>query len=238
MKFLRIREWGRLQHYKHRSPPWIKLHRDFLRSPAWVIGDDSSRTLAIACMMLASETDNRIPYDAKYVQRAACLNNEPDFAQLIETGFIELVDASNALADCKQEASDSHTNATSERETETETEQSKSESESESRQNQNTKASNNLTVSQESPTTQNSQKKNGRAKILPHYKVIQLKDLAKELHLPAMKGRDYAIACEFEHQTNWDMEAVDRILAQREGFESIGDLLTAAIGISNALSVS
>ncbi len=113
MKFLRIRDWERLQHYKHRSPPWIKLHRDVLRSQTWVTGDDASRTLAIALMMLAAENDNCIPFDSVYVQRAAYLNAAPNFDQLIATGFIEVIesDASGMLASRKHDASNMHTNA-------------------------------------------------------------------------------------------------------------------------------
>jgi hypothetical protein len=127
MKFLRIREWDRLQHYKHRSPPWIKLHRDFMRSPAWVSGDDASRTLAVACMMLAAETDNRIPFDPTYIRRVAYLNQDPNFDQLIAVQFIEVIDASNSLADCKRGASDVHTNAMPEKSRE-ETEKRESQS--------------------------------------------------------------------------------------------------------------
>jgi hypothetical protein len=128
-KFLRIRDWNRLQHYKHRSPPWIKLHRDFMRSPAWVSGDDASRTLAVACMMLAAETDNQIPFDPIYIQRVAYLNQEPNFDQLIASGFVEVTDASNSLADCKRGASDVHTNPMPEKSREeTESEREKSES--------------------------------------------------------------------------------------------------------------
>ena len=106
--YFRVRNWDKFQHYKDRAPPWIKLHRDLLTSRTWVSGDDASRALAIACMLLAAATDNKIPADPVYVRRVAYLNADPDFSRLAETDFIEfidengnvLADASSALANC------------------------------------------------------------------------------------------------------------------------------------------
>jgi len=118
-QFIRVVNWKRFQHYKDRNPPWIKMHRELLTSRTWVAGDDASRVLAITCMLLAAETDNKIPLDVAYLRRRAYLNQEPDFSGLVSSQFIEIVDdagsASIALADCKQ-------NARPETETETETE--------------------------------------------------------------------------------------------------------------------
>jgi replicative superfamily II helicase len=108
--YFRIRNWEKFQHYKDRAPPWIKLHRDLLTSRTWVSGDDASRALAVACMLLAAATDNKIPADAAYVRRVAYLNSDPDLAKLADTDFIEfidengaaLADASNLLAKCTE----------------------------------------------------------------------------------------------------------------------------------------
>lgn len=105
-QFLRIRNWERFQHYKDRSPPWIKLHRELLTSETWVSTDDASRVLAIALMLLAAATDNKIPANKQYIRRAAYLNSDPDWGPLVDAQFIEiveedehaLVDASKALA--------------------------------------------------------------------------------------------------------------------------------------------
>jgi len=105
-KFIRIVNWGTFQHYKDRNPPWIKLHRDMITSRTWVTADDASRVLVIACMVLAAETNNKIPFDAEFIRRRAYLSCDPDFTQLIDAQFIELIDesgnASNALAECVQ----------------------------------------------------------------------------------------------------------------------------------------
>lgn len=110
-QFLRIREWARFQHYKDRDPPWIKLHRELLTSQTWVSLDDASRVLAIALMLLAAGTDNKIPADAGYLKRVAYLNADPDWRPLLKTGFVDLIDengevASKALAPATECASE------------------------------------------------------------------------------------------------------------------------------------
>lgn len=96
MAYYAIAEWKKYQHYKDRNPPWIKLHRDLLTSRTWVLLDDASRVLAIACMMIAAATDNKIPCDCDYVRRVAYLNSMPDFIPLIECGFIEIQEESTS----------------------------------------------------------------------------------------------------------------------------------------------
>lgn len=109
-RYYRIKNWDQYQHYKDRSPPWIKLHRNLLQSETWVMLDDPGRVLAIASMMLAADTENKIPANASYIRRVAYLDYDPDFSPLIELGFLEIVedqhvrgvticDASNTLAD-------------------------------------------------------------------------------------------------------------------------------------------
>lgn len=99
MKY-RVRNWHQFQHYKDRNPPWIKLHFSLLSSPDWVMLDDASRVLAIACMLIASRNDGEIDGSANglaYLKRVAYLNKQPTLKPLIECGFLEC--ASGMLAD-------------------------------------------------------------------------------------------------------------------------------------------
>lgn len=102
MKYIRIAGWEKYQHYKDRNPPWIKLHRELLTSNTWVSLDDAGRVLAIAIMMLAAATGNRIPAQPAYVRRVAYLNDDPDFAPLVEVGFIEIIDENPEHASAAQ----------------------------------------------------------------------------------------------------------------------------------------
>jgi len=105
----RIKNWHEHQHYKDRAPPWIKLHHTLLTSELWVMGNDASRVLAIASMLLASrakEQDGTFNGDPEYVKRFAYLNSKPDFNPLIQYGFLEVLqDASAMLASCNTEQS-------------------------------------------------------------------------------------------------------------------------------------
>ncbi len=104
MAHYRITEWARHQHYKDRDPPWIKLHREMLTSNTWVSLDNDGRALAVACMLVAAGTDNKIPADPAFIRRRAYFDAVPDFAPLVVVGFIELVGEINDLAQPAQAA--------------------------------------------------------------------------------------------------------------------------------------
>lgn len=110
MDYYEIPTWQDYQHYKDRDPPWIKLHFTILTSPTWVMLDDASRVLAIACMLIASRNHGRVPANPEYLKRVAYLSKTPNFKPLIECGFL-----ANASC-CKQMLADARP------ETETETE--------------------------------------------------------------------------------------------------------------------
>lgn len=125
-EFVRIREWSRFQHYKDRNPPWIKLHRELLSSRTWVELSDASRVLAIASMLLAAATDNKIPLSAGYIRRVAYLNQEPDFTQLLITQFVEIIDDNGKVLADASKVYQMRQNAVPETETETEKRQRES----------------------------------------------------------------------------------------------------------------
>lgn len=105
MTTYRVKNWRKFQHYKDRNPPWIKLHWELLSSMDWVILNDASRVLAVACMLVASRNDGEIRGDEtglKYLQRVAHLNAKPDLKPLISCGLLE--SASEMLATCLQDA--------------------------------------------------------------------------------------------------------------------------------------
>jgi hypothetical protein len=116
-KFIRVVNWERFQHYKHRNPPWIKLYGEILSSRTWVTLDDPNRVLAFAILMLAARHDNKIPMDPAYIRRVAYLNSDPNFAGLLENNFVEIMDdVNNVLAPCLHDASNLHPNALPEKE--------------------------------------------------------------------------------------------------------------------------
>lgn len=56
---IRIRNWSKHQHFKDRTPPWIKLYRDILDDPDWhaMSGDDAK--LLVGLWLVASEDETR-----------------------------------------------------------------------------------------------------------------------------------------------------------------------------------
>lgn len=98
---LRVRNWDRYQHYKDRRPVWIKLYTssdDYAYSQLTL----AERGLLHELWKLAGRTDNTIPYDAKWIARAAQISERIDLKVLIEQGFIEV--DSDPLAIRKQDA--------------------------------------------------------------------------------------------------------------------------------------
>lgn len=102
MEFYSVKNWERFQHYKDRSPPWIKLHFEILTCPDWVMIDDTSKLLMIVCMLIASRNDGKVPADAHYFKRVAYLDKIPNFKPLLECGFLEKTQANASERKQKQ----------------------------------------------------------------------------------------------------------------------------------------
>ena len=116
-RYFRVVNLDRFQHYKRRAPPWIKLHSSILENYEFGRLQDASKMHLIAIWLLASRTDNTIPWDNTWVGQRINATTKVNLEELQAAGFIEeIVDASNALADCVQSAN-------SETETETEAEE-------------------------------------------------------------------------------------------------------------------
>ena len=122
MEYLRIRNWEKFQHYKDRNPPWIKLHRDLLRDYEFSCLQDASKLHLMLLWLLASQLDNKIPADEKWLTSHLGLQRPIVLKPLIDNGYIEY--ASKPLADCKQSAIVETETEAYKQETETETEPS------------------------------------------------------------------------------------------------------------------
>lgn len=132
--FYRVKNWGSYQHYRDRSPPWIKLHRELLTSETWITLDDASRVLAIACMLVAAATDNKIPTNPAYIKRVAYLNGDPDFSALIGAQFIEEIDETGSVLARASKTQAKRTKRLTRDRGETETEERQRRGETEERQ--------------------------------------------------------------------------------------------------------
>ena len=56
--YMKIKNWSEFQHFKDRTPPWIKLYRHLLDDPEWhELSGDEAKTL-IMLWLIASEDKN------------------------------------------------------------------------------------------------------------------------------------------------------------------------------------
>lgn len=102
----RIRNWAEFQHYKDRSPPWIKLHRSFLDNYEFACLPIASKALAPMLWLLAAESsDGSVRVDVEWLAfrlRWPESDVVAGLKPLCDAGFV-VVD-SEALADRLQDA--------------------------------------------------------------------------------------------------------------------------------------
>ena len=86
----RVRNHVRFQHYKDRSPQWIKLHASCMTDLEFSELKDHQKYHAIGMAIMASQTDNHTPADAAHVRRIIGAKQRVDFQPLVTMGFLEV----------------------------------------------------------------------------------------------------------------------------------------------------
>lgn len=69
MKYFRVRNLDRYQHYKLRSPPWIKLYSDLLRDYEFGQLPDATKWQLVGVFLLASQRGNVLPHDLTWLKK-------------------------------------------------------------------------------------------------------------------------------------------------------------------------
>jgi hypothetical protein len=106
VKYLSVKDYDRFQHYKDRSPVWIKLYNSVMDNEEFLSLSDAERGQLMLIWLLASRRDNRIPHDNKAIARAIQASGRVQVERFIETGFlVPYQDASAALAEPEQDSS-------------------------------------------------------------------------------------------------------------------------------------
>lgn len=90
-RFLRVRNFDKLQHYKERAPVWIKLYVSILDDYHFQQLTDAERFHAIGLMLLASRLNNKLPNDAAWLQKKIGATEPIDLQRLIDCEFLEFV---------------------------------------------------------------------------------------------------------------------------------------------------
>ena len=128
-QYLRVRNWEKFQHYKNRNPPWIRLHRTLLRDHKFHQLTEVQQWQLVRIWLLASECENHLAWDEKWIRRAIQSSRKVDLDALLELGFLE-PSVEKSLPPRSREASD----VLAEREQDAEPEADSSDSSDSSRQ--------------------------------------------------------------------------------------------------------
>jgi hypothetical protein len=85
---LEVKNWTKFQHYKNRSPQWIKLYRDTLADYAFSRLHDASKMHLVGIWLLASEAHGRVPADPEWIARRIGATEPVDLQALVDAGFL------------------------------------------------------------------------------------------------------------------------------------------------------
>ena len=85
---LRVKNWEHFQHYRDRSPPWIKLHRAVLDDADFMRLTDAQRSHLMLIWLVAASSEGRIPDDADFLSRRLVTSSKLDLEALIAAGFL------------------------------------------------------------------------------------------------------------------------------------------------------
>jgi hypothetical protein len=121
VNFLRVRNWERFQHYKGRTPKWIRVYVDTLDNPEVSRLTDAQFGQLVRIWLLAARSDNKLPNDPGWIRSRASLSRAPLLSILCQAGQLEAWEiATQSPANDDTGSSPLGQNATPDRETETE----------------------------------------------------------------------------------------------------------------------
>lgn len=88
---LRIHDWKDWQTYRsdRGQPPWLKIHRQLLRSGKWLSLTDAERGQLVSMWILAADNNGELPDDASLIQKMAYLDNPPDIERFINLKLVD-----------------------------------------------------------------------------------------------------------------------------------------------------
>ncbi len=87
-RFFKVKNYAKFQHYKDRAPPWIKLYNETLENYEFGSLADATKGQLIGIWLLASRTDNKLPYDPKWIASKINATDPVDLDALYAAGFI------------------------------------------------------------------------------------------------------------------------------------------------------
>lgn len=88
MLHFKVKDYEKFQHYKDRSPPWIKLYNSTLEDYTFATLEDKDKAHLVAIWLLASRYENKLPYDKIFIAGKINARSPVDLDLLCEKGFI------------------------------------------------------------------------------------------------------------------------------------------------------
>jgi hypothetical protein len=99
--YIIIRNWQRFQHYKDRSPPWIKNHVQLLHNHDYLDLPGDCRAILHGLWLEYASSHARLPLDTRSLSRRLGLRvTRQQLDRLNHAGFLEY-----SLAPCEHDAS-------------------------------------------------------------------------------------------------------------------------------------
>lgn len=107
MQFLTVKNFERFQHYRDRSPPWIKLYRSLLEDLTFLALPEAAQAQLVKLWIVASTCENRIPFDRVRIAQRIGAGRRLYLTELIASGWLAILeqDASTKQANGSQPAS-------------------------------------------------------------------------------------------------------------------------------------
>ncbi|SRR6266446_5073309 len=100
---MKIKNWRRFQHYKHRNPAWVKLYGELLDDPQWFrLSGDASKVL-VGCWLIARKHNGELP-ETRILAFQLRISEKDLIAILSQLNHWLEQDASLPLAGCMQSA--------------------------------------------------------------------------------------------------------------------------------------
>ena len=88
---MKIKNWDKWQTFRkdRGNPQWIKVHRNLMTNPEWVILSDAEKGQLISMWIIASSKNGVISDDSRMIQKMAMLDDAPNLNKFIDLGFLE-----------------------------------------------------------------------------------------------------------------------------------------------------
>jgi hypothetical protein len=90
-RYLCVRNFDALQHYKERNPTWIKLYCSILEDYDFAQLPDETKFHAVGLMLLASRLNNKFPADEVWLRAKINAEKEINLEMLLEIRFLEAI---------------------------------------------------------------------------------------------------------------------------------------------------